>query len=275
MKNWVSVILAFLLITAAASGSRAARAEDSSASKERTAAHQAADAGEKKRAQAAGQKERSILTELDAIDRDIQAGKAELAEQQRKLREAETALRDIEKNNSAISRELDGLKKAYARRLRALYKMSQERICRRGIRRRCQGDALKRIKYLGIIAERDHAIIRDYGSCTRPACSAAGRDPQKKAQLLERKRAIEAKKTELEARKRKKAVFLASVREEKGVYEQTLRELEESSASLWAMVKKTGAGAQGAEDRARRVPKSAARRLRTEAASLAGWQARS
>ena len=49
---------------------------------------------------------------------------------------------------------------------------------------------------------------------------------------------METKKVELEARRRRKAVILAGVRQEKGLYEQSLHELEESSASLWAMIKK-------------------------------------
>jgi len=61
---------------------------------------------------------------------------------------------------------------------------------------------------------------------------------EKKNDLLARRRVVETKKAELEARRRKKAVLLAGVRQEKGLYEQSLRELEESSAGLWAMIRK-------------------------------------
>ena len=42
-------------------------------------------------------KERSVLVELDRLDRNIQTGLAELAGDRARLREAEGALRDIEK----------------------------------------------------------------------------------------------------------------------------------------------------------------------------------
>ncbi len=184
-------------------------------------------------------KERSILTELDAIDKDIQSGKAELIEQQRNLRETEAALRDIERNNAAVSRELDGLKKAYALRLRALYKITRRGYSDAVLAADDLGDALKRIKYLGIIIERDRAIIRDYGIALDRMEARQAEISQKKQALFERKRAIELRKASLVSRKRKKAVLLAGVRGKKSLHEQALHELEESSVSLWAMVKKT------------------------------------
>ncbi len=100
------------------------------------------------------------------------------------------------------------------------------------------GQTLKRIKYLGMIAGRDQAVIREYGSALRRLAARQAEIEEKKNKLLAHRRAVEIKKVELEARKRKKAVILADVRQEKGLYEQSLRELEESSASLWAMIRK-------------------------------------
>ena len=60
----------------------------------------------KKKITRANKKARSILAELDSIDRDIQAANAALALQQKELREAESALREIEQSNARISGEL-------------------------------------------------------------------------------------------------------------------------------------------------------------------------
>jgi len=111
----------------------------------------------------ASRKEGSVLAELDKIDRNIQAGSDELLGQQKRLREAETALHEIETSTSAINRELANLKNLYGMRLRALYKMR-----RSGNAAVYASDSLgsmvKQVKYLGMIAERDREIIRDYGS---------------------------------------------------------------------------------------------------------------
>lgn len=192
----------------------------------------------KKEIKRADRKERSILSDLERMDREVQAGKAELAAQQKRLREAEASLRHVEKSNADISRELDRLKQLYGRRVRALYKMSRNGYAAAMPVSDDQGDTLKRIKYLSMIAERDRVLIRDYGNSLNTLAVQQAEIAEKKQAFVERQREIGIKKTELEARKREKAVLLASVREEKGLYEQTLHELEESSASLWGMIRK-------------------------------------
>jgi septal ring factor EnvC (AmiA/AmiB activator) len=186
----------------------------------------------------ADRKERSILSELDKIDRDIHAGSLELAGQQKRLREAEGSLRDIEKSNAEINRDLVTLKKVYSYRIRALYKMSRSGYAAEVLISDDVGDAVKRIKYLGMIAERDRMMMREYGSALGRLAARQAEIAEKKGDILRRKRAVETKKAELETRKHRKAEILGSVRGEKSLYEQSLRELEESSVSLWAMIKK-------------------------------------
>ena len=187
----------------------------------------------------ADRKERSILSELEKIDRGIQAGSAELAEQQKRLREAETSLREIEETNAGISNDLEALKKIYAYRVRALYKMSRSGYAATVLTSDGVGEAVKRVKYLGLIAERDRMVISEYGHALERLAMQQAEVTQKKDDILRRKQVVEAKKAELEARRHEKAEILGRVRGEKGLYEQTLRELEESSVNLWAMIKKT------------------------------------
>ncbi len=195
---------------------------------------------EKKKAiRRADRKERSILTDLDRIDREVQTGTFELAAQQKQLREAETSLRDLEKSSAQVSRELSGLRRVYGLRLRALYKMSRNRNAAAVLASYGRdGDPFKRMTYLGMIAERDRLLISEYGEALTSLSLRQNEIADRKQSLFEKKRAIEQKKAELEARKQKKARLLASIREEKGVYEQTLHELEESSAALWTMIRK-------------------------------------
>ena len=191
----------------------------------------------KKEINRATQKERSILSALDKIDHDIQSGTSVLADQQKQLRLAEAHLREIEQNNVEINRLLEGQKQIYGQRIRALYKMSRSGnstlILADNLR-----DSFKRIKYLSMIAARDGAIIREYSSSLDRLAARQAEIAEKKEDILSRKQAIELKTEELGARKRQKAELLASVRKEKGLYEQSLHELEESSASLWSMIKR-------------------------------------
>lgn len=192
----------------------------------------------KKELKRADLKERSILSALEKIDRNIQLGRAELAEQQERLRESEAALRHVEQSNAALSSELAELKKHYGLRVRALYKISRSGYAHAFLSPNGPGTTLKRIRYLEKIAVQDQTVIREYGSALTKLAERQSAIETKKNELLAHRRSVEAKKVELESRKRKKAVMLAGVRQEKGLYEQSLHELEEASASLWAMIKK-------------------------------------
>jgi murein hydrolase activator len=192
----------------------------------------------KKELKRADRKERSILSELETIDRGIQTGSAQLKDQQQRLRDSEAALREVEQNNAVLNRELTSLKQYYSQRLRALYKLSRGGYAVAILSPDGLGQTLKRIKYLGMIADRDRVIMREYGDALTKLAARQAAIAQKKNELLSRQRVVAATKAELEAQKQKKAVILTSVRHEKGQYEQSLRELEEASASLWAMIKK-------------------------------------
>jgi murein hydrolase activator len=182
-------------------------------------------------------KEHSVLVDLDKIDRDIQAGSSELASQRRQLRNAEATLQGIEASNSEITRELTGLKRYYGQRLRALYKMQRSGSAVI-IAIENPGIAVKQTKYLSLIAEHDRVMMQEYRGALDRLALRQKEITQKKEEILGRQRVIETKKTELESKRRQKAVILASIRQKKSLYEETLHELEESSASLWAMIKK-------------------------------------
>lgn len=186
----------------------------------------------------ASRKERSVLAELEKLDRSIYAGATELAENRRHLREVEATLREIEKNNTALSRDLADIERIYGRRVRALYKMGRNSYAVAILTSDSFNTALKRLKYLGVIAERDRTIMKSYSAALSRMAARQAEITGKKEEIFNRKRAVEIKKAELEARRHNKAGILSSIRSEKSVYEQTLRELEESSASLWAMIKK-------------------------------------
>jgi len=181
-------------------------------------------------------RERSVLAELDTLERSMQQGAEELADNRARLRDAENALREMEKNSAEMGRALDGLQQSYGRRVRALYKMGRSSYAVAILTSDSFYTALKRLKYLGVIAERDRVVISQYRIALDRLSAIQAETAGRKEEISRRKRAVEAQKAQLLARRREKAGILEAVRNEKGVYEQTLRELEESSASLWAMI---------------------------------------
>ncbi len=229
----VPVLLALLAASAGA-----VRAGDSEEKKEELQRIKKEMEDKKLKLQRADKRERSILSELEKIDREINAGSAELADQRRKLRESEAALAEIEQSNTVTTQELARLKQAYAARLRALYKMSRTGGYALAV---LSSDsftaAYKRVRYLGIIAERDQRTIREYGAALELLASRERETRERSAEILSRRESVEKKRVSLESRRRKKAEILGSVKQEKTVYEATLKDLEESSTNLWAMIR--------------------------------------
>jgi len=192
----------------------------------------------KRRIKLANKRERSVLAGIEKTDREIQAGGAELAEQQRRLRDAESSLRDIEKSSGEINADLTGLRRTYSIRIRALYKMRHKSYAAVVLGSESFTGALKGVKYLGMIAEQDRRIMLHYGEALERLSVRQKELAAKKEEVLKRSKLVEAKKTALETQRQKKAGILSRVREEKDLYEQTLNELQESSISLWAMIRK-------------------------------------
>ena len=231
-----SVIL-LICVLAAMVGAAPARGADTAAEKKKLERIKREMQEKKREIRKADRKERSVLAELEKIDKGIQSGMSELTDQQGRLQSAEAALRDVERNASLLRQELDGVKGVYRSRVRALYMMGNRNASSVFAFDGFQG-ALRRMKYLTAIAERDHEIITKYSESLdrleRRQEEIAGR----KEDIERRKHAAELKKAELEAKKRSKHEMLASVRKQKALYEQTIDELEEASTNLWTMIRK-------------------------------------
>lgn len=217
----------------------------------------------KQKIRKAGRRERSVLDEIERIDRAVQAKDAELSREQRRLGEAEATLAGVEQDAGAVQQDLSRLKRSYRDRVRALYKMGRSGYAVGLFSSESMDAAVKRMKYLEIVAARDRELIADYGialeSLSRKQAEIAGR----KEEIARRRREIRTRQDGLAAERRKKAAILSSVRKQKELSEQLLEELEESSGNLWALIK---------EEEKRRTERAlpAQRGAGTPSASLSG-----
>jgi len=232
------ILIAVPVLLALLAGAGSVRSEDSEEKKQELQRIKQEMQEKKLKLQRADKRERSILSELERIDREINAGGSELADHRRKLREAEAALLEIEQSNTVTAQELARLKEAYAARLRALYKMNRTGgFALAVLSSDSMTTAIKRVRYLGIIARRDQRMIQEYGVALDRLAGREREMRDRTAEILARRQSIERKRMTLEARKAKKGEILGSVKQEKNVYEATLKDLEESSSNLWAMIR--------------------------------------
>jgi septal ring factor EnvC (AmiA/AmiB activator) len=186
-------------------------------------------------------RERSVLSEMERLDRAVQAGNEDLSKQERLLREAQGALSQTQGAASGLQDRIANLRQLYRARVRALYKMGRSGTM--GVMMVADDftTALKGMKYLGAIASRDREVITSYDATLEDLAQRQMEIERRRDDIVRRRRIVETKRTELAAERRRKETLLAGVRRERGLYEQTLRELEESSAGLWSMIRKAEA----------------------------------
>ena len=238
MTRRTLIAIPFLLALFLASAVTPLRAGDTEEKKQELQRIKRELQDKKLKLQRADRRERSILTELERIDREIQAGSSELADHRRRLREAETSIADIEQTNAVTSQQLAKLKEHYRLRIRALYKMNRSGGYALAVLSSDNfSTAYKRARYLGIIAERDQRLIREYSAALEELARREQEARERTSEIVTRRSTVEAKRVSLEVRRKKKAELLGSVKQEKSVYEATLKDLEESSANLWSMVR--------------------------------------
>lgn len=234
MIQRTSILILSLLALLAASP---APAEDNDAKQQELKRIKREMAEKKKKLKRAGRKERSTLSELEKIDREIHAGGAELAEQQRKLRQAESAAAELDLSRGNVSQQIDRLRPLFAKRLRAMYKVQRSGGYALAVLSSENIDAAtRRARALAVIAHRDQRLISDYQESLARLAATQSELRDQQAEIRGRAEAVEAKRRSLEERRRKKRTLLASIKEEKSSYEETLRELEDSSINLWAMI---------------------------------------
>jgi septal ring factor EnvC (AmiA/AmiB activator) len=183
-------------------------------------------------------RERSVLSEMERLDRAVQAGNTDLSKQERLLRDSEIALNETQGEASGLQERVANLRQSYRARVRALYKMSRSGSTGALVLADDFSAAVKGVKYLAAIAGRDREVITAYGSTLADLSERRAEIERKRDDLVRRRRFVETKRTDLAAERRRKETLLASVRRERGLYEQTLQELEESSTGLWTMIRK-------------------------------------
>ena len=237
MRTVIASVAAAVLLTVAAPPA-SLRAESRDEKKQELERIRQEMEEKKQQLRHADRKERSILVSLEKIDREIQAGAAELADQQGKLREAEEGLAEIEQRNARVAQDLERLRAAYGARLRALYKLSRSGgYAPAVLSSDTFATAYKRIRYLSVITARDQRLMEEYRETLENLALREQEIRERRIELIARKESVESKRAAFEGLRRKKRDLLASVKEERSVYEATLKDLEESSSNLWAMIR--------------------------------------
>ncbi len=192
----------------------------------------------KRRISRAGKREQSVLGELEKIDRAVQSKNAELARGERRLRDAEASLAEVEKGAAVVEKDLVRIKDLYRSRVRAFYRMGRSGYAVGIFSSENMNTAVKRMKYLEIVAEHDRRVIEEYQRTLSTYSQRQAEIAEHRAEIALRREEIRGHQKELSAQRRKKEDLLNRVRKEKELYEDVYAELEESSESLWSLIRR-------------------------------------
>ena len=195
---------------------------------------------EKKRLSEAHERERSVLSELDAVNMKLTAVEEDLRKSRRSLRQTEAAIehtsRDISQTKKNIERQQTWIK----RKLRSMNRLGYG------------GDALTQImsaeniaqlmrtwKYLEHLARYEHRIVQAYGENLQKLEAGQRKLEGLRAELKAREQKVKSKEDELAEKKRTKEEILHTVRTEKATRQKMISELREASRRMLEIIRES------------------------------------
>lgn len=205
---------------------------------------------ERQRAKEVSEQERSVAHHLVHIDGELKRKTAEFRELEAKLEKSGERIRRLSREIAAVEEKLQGARTLLAKRLRALYK--QGRL--RGLRFLLASDGLAetatRLKYLTAVASQDQRLISGYTATVSELHEKREELEGYKAEIARNQALAGEKRQEILEEQRVRRLLLARVREEKAGHLATLKELEEASQELQALIARLKAEEEAARRRA-------------------------
>lgn len=180
----------------------------------------------------AGKKEKGILAEIEKIDRRLHAMESEERKLDREIILLEKGLREKTASISALNLEVERKKKLLQKRLVFLYKTGEAGYLKLLLSSEGLTDSTRKYRYLVSIAAHDRELIKDY---RRDAANLSRqmegiRADKEKLELVEKE--LATKRVEIKKERGERDRILASVREDKHRYKESLKELEANARSL-------------------------------------------
>jgi murein hydrolase activator len=192
----------------------------------------------KKKTSETERKERSVLDELDRMDRT-------LAEKRRDLKRAQTAL---DKVSAAMAETEDDITKTtkllmskhsdLSERLRAMYITQKAGGNWAVLLSGGSGSLLKRYKYLSVMSERDKRLMDGYSGSLSELISKKQRLEDQKARYAKLKTARDEESRRVQSDELGKKQMLASIRSRKNSYISMQQELEQSGARMKELIRR-------------------------------------
>lgn len=194
---------------------------------------------EEAKVKSAAKKEKSLLSELEDINRTIKAKQNDLNSYDKELTETRSKITFLEDEISKITGEMNKKKGNLKERLRELYKQRLGGdIALILFSSKDYNDLLKRSRYISLVAYHDNRMMSTYSKNIEDYSSKKLRMEALQRAARANKESVRIKMEEMSAEHAKKDKLLASIRSERSTYEKMVEELRGASTRLQDMVTK-------------------------------------
>ena len=181
--------------------------------------------------------ERSVLLELEVVDRQKQIKEKELHIYDKNLRINEKKKQAVFEKLKETESNIERQKRLLRNRLRAIYKQGDLTYLKVIFSATSFNDFIERYKFMYLIAKSDARLIDDFKENLLHLKKAHESLKKIDSRILLFKDKTLIKKREVETVKRKKEFLLAKVRDEKITYEIAHKELETASRELEELIR--------------------------------------
>ncbi|UCF30311.1 MAG: peptidoglycan DD-metalloendopeptidase family protein [bacterium] len=192
--------------------------------------------GARDRVRSSERKERSVLGELEELDREIALLKEKINLLRGKEQEQVVAIRKTESSLDRIRKERDEARKRLVSRSEALYKAGNVSYLKVIFGSTGFEDLGHRLFYLKKVARYDSDLFRNATDLFNLEKQHRNRLLDERTVLISTRKDLESDLTSLSRRKRSRDLLLASVRNEKEKYSRLAEELENSSQRLIRLI---------------------------------------
>jgi murein hydrolase activator len=206
---------------------------------------------EKERVAAARARERSILAELEEIDRGLVAKQREVTKLEARIKRAQSDIVLFRGEISKLERQRGGQVQALAGRLRAMYRVHAQGgavpVILSG------DDPVQRaaaVRHLASLAALDARLIQEYRGTSERLADRKSREEAQQRELAGLHEEAKREQAEVDREAAKRRTLLAKVRDERAYHERMVGELTEASHRLEAFIRDL----QAKQRRLARVP---------------------
>lgn len=208
----------------------------------------------KEKATKAEQQHGSVLKNIEQLDQRLYRTKKERNRIDAEIREKDQELAKLSTNISDLDNNVQTHREAVTARLRLLYIDGRSGYLKTLFTAETFADAANRMDYISWIAQREHALVRQFQEDLTNLQLLKDQRAQARETLLALQGETQSTIKEISGLKRKKRTVLVSLSKEKDTHERTVEDLQRSAEQVDSLLKALDQRFQLAQSQLRKAP---------------------